>query len=103
VAHDLDFVEAGGVQREGPLDPDAVGHLADRERPTVGPAAAADDDPLKDLYPFLLSLDHFDVDARGVAGPKRRHVGAELFAFDLFDRGHGVTSFTWKRWANSVS
>src|SRR5690349_10247921 len=36
---DLDLLQAGRVQREGALDADAVGDLADRERRAVGAVA----------------------------------------------------------------
>src|SRR4029079_402901 len=63
----LDLVDLGRVQRERALDADPEGVLADGERLAHAGALALDHDPLEDLDPLAVALDHPEVHAHGVA------------------------------------
>src|SRR3712207_4311218 len=78
----LDLGDAGRVDREGPLDADAEGDLADGERLPQAAALAAQDEALEDLDPLPAPLDHADVHLDGVAGPEVGQIVAQLRALD---------------------
>src|SRR5215212_10581451 len=87
---DLDALDLRRVHRERPLDADAEGLLAHRERFAHALALALDDDPFEDLDTAPRALDHLKVDADGVARLEAGHVLAQLALLDaLDDRAHG--------------
>src|SRR3954447_15647374 len=65
---DLDVVDDRGVEREGALDTDAEGDLADREGLADAAAVATDDDALEDLDARAGALDDLHVDVDRVTG-----------------------------------
>src|SRR3954471_17318844 len=74
--HDLDLLEDRRVEREGALDTDAEGDLADREGAPDAGALDPDHDALEDLDPRARALGDLDVDLDGVAGAELREVVA---------------------------
>src|SRR5262245_30388921 len=85
---DVDLVDLRRVQRERALDADAEGVLADRERLAGAGPLPLDHDPLEDLDPLAVALDHPEVDAHRVARLEAGHV-AQLTALDVLDgRAH---------------
>src|SRR5262245_17639486 len=66
-ARQLHALDAGRVQREGPLHPDAVGDPADGEGGLAAFPTLADHHALEELGPLLLALDDLHVHAHGVA------------------------------------
>src|SRR3954447_26409120 len=75
--HDLDLLEDRGVDREGALDADAEGDLADREGPADARALDSDHDALEHLDAGAVALDDLDVDLDGVAGAEGGDVVAQ--------------------------
>ena len=73
------------MQRERALDADAEGLLADGERLAGTGALALDHDPLEDLDPLALALDHPEMDANRVPGLELRDVVAQLGALECLD------------------
>src|SRR3954468_501080 len=73
----LDLGDVRGVHREGALDADVVGDLADREGLADAAALAADDHAQELLDPGARALDDADVDIHGVARPEVRDVGTQ--------------------------
>src|SRR5688572_18173848 len=63
---DLDLVDDRRVEREGPLDTDAEGDLADGEGAADAAAVDADHDTLEDLDPGPVALDDLHVHLDGV-------------------------------------
>ena len=78
----LELGDLGAVKREGTLDTDAEGKLADGEGLAGGAAAHADDVALEDLdtlaVAFLDAIMHLDV----VANADLRNVLTDLLALD---------------------
>src|SRR5690242_4089734 len=72
---DLDAVDAGAVDRVGPLDADAEADLADREGLAEARPLATDHDALEDLDPGAATLDDPGVDLERVAGAEVGDVG----------------------------
>ena len=68
---DLDLVDDRGVEREGPLDADTEGDLADREGLGHTGAVATDDDTLEDLDTGARAFHDLDVDLDRVTGAER--------------------------------
>src|SRR5690606_20652397 len=87
--HHLDLVNARRVQGEGPLHPDALGHLADGEGLAEPAAVAAQDDAFKHLDALPVGLHHFDVDPHRIPGAKIRHIVPHLLLFQLANDIHG--------------
>src|SRR6187200_27566 len=91
--HDLDGLEDRGVQREGALDADAEGDLADGERAADPRTVDADHDALEDLDTRAAALDDLHVDLDGVTGAEGRDVVALVDIADLGkDVGHVCSS-----------
>src|SRR5207249_1210484 len=65
---DLDLLDLGRVEREGPLDTHPERLLADGEGLARAGALSLDHDPLVDLDPAPLALDHLEMDADGIPG-----------------------------------
>src|SRR5690606_26078316 len=65
---DLDRVDGGRVQREGPLDADAEADLPHGEGLAHAAAGASDHDALERLDAGAVALDDLDVHLDGVAG-----------------------------------
>src|SRR5690348_14108922 len=63
---DLDLVDDRRVHREGALDADPVGELADGEGLVDPTTLATDDHALEHLDALLVALDHAHVDLEGV-------------------------------------
>src|SRR5215207_2150317 len=74
--HDLDGLEDRRVEREGPLDADAEGDLADGEGAADAGSVDPDDDALEDLDAGAVALDDLDVHLDGVTGAEGRDVVA---------------------------
>ena len=72
------------MDRERPLDADAKGKLADRERLPHSAALTTDHDTLEDLRTATAALDHLEVDADAVARVETRHL-AQLSALEAVD------------------
>src|SRR5215208_692613 len=73
---DLDALEDRRVEREGALDTDAEGDLADREGAADAGAVHADHHALEDLDAGAGALDDLHVHLDGVTGPEGREVVA---------------------------
>ena len=73
------------MERERPLDPDAEGLLAHRERLARAGALPLDDDALEDLHAPALSLDDLEVDAHGVPRLELGDALAQLSALECLD------------------
>src|SRR5262249_3510221 len=71
---DVDLVDLRRVERERALDADAEGVLPNRERLAGAGALALDHDPLEDLDPLAVALDHPEVHADGVPRLEPGHV-----------------------------
>src|SRR2546426_535046 len=91
--HDLDALDARGVQRKGALDTDAVGDAPDRERRPNTLAAPPDDDPLEELRALFLALDDLDVDADRVARTESVTVLLDLPRLDQPNGVHEMVPF----------
>src|SRR5262249_19353820 len=85
---DVDLVDLRRVQRERGLHAHAERVLAHREGLADAGALALDHDPLVDLDPLPVPLDHAEVDAHGVARLEAGHV-AQLATLEVLDdRAH---------------
>ena len=73
------------MQREGALDAHPEGLLADGERLARAGPLPLDHDPLEDLDPRALALDHLEMDTHGVSRLELREIVAQLGALELFD------------------
>src|SRR5688500_1432123 len=82
---ELDLLEDRAVHREGALDADGEGDLADREGLAHARALAADDDALELLDTGAVALDDANVDVHGVAGAEGRDVGAQRSRVDAVE------------------
>ncbi len=93
MTHDLELGDLRGVNREGTLDANTVGDLANGEGLTGASALEADDVTLEALdtlaVAFLTTVEPLDVVAREQA----RHVLADLLTLDCADVIH-VTFLT---------
>ena len=89
-ASDLELLDLRRVDGKGPLDADAEGLLANRERLPAPAALALDHDALEDLGPAAGALDHLEVDADAVAGREPRHPPQLALLDALDDRAHGL-------------
>ena len=78
------------MQREGSLDADAEGLLADGEGLADATALALDHDSLEDLGAGAAALDHLEVDANAVAGGELRATLQLLLLETLDDRAHVI-------------
>ena len=87
---DLERLDLGGMQREGSLDADAEGLLADGEGLADATALALDHDSLEDLGAGAAALDHLEVDANAVAGGELRATLQLLLLETLDDRAHVI-------------
>src|ERR1700710_2828332 len=84
---DLEFLDLRRMQREGPLDADAKGLLADREGLAHAGALAPQHDALEDLGAFARSLDHLEVNAHTIAGAEGGKTLPQLVTLDFVDYG----------------
>src|SRR4051812_27270923 len=85
---DVDLVDLRRVQRERALDADAEGVLAHGEGLADAAPLPFDDDPLEDLDPLAVALDHLEMNADGIARLEAGHV-AQLAALEVLDdRAH---------------
>ena len=85
MADDFDAGDRWRVNREDPLDADAIGDLADGSRLADPVATTLDDNAFVDLDPLLLVFDDPDVDPNGVAAREVGDVVAELTGSDFFN------------------
>src|SRR5579862_8030578 len=92
LAENLDLLDAGRVEREGPLDADAVGDPADGKRRAQSAAAAPDHGALERLEAVAPALRHLDVHAHGIPGGKRRQFRLHLLALDRDDPLHNTNA-----------
>lgn len=79
---ELDLLDDRGVHREGTLDADREGDLADREGLADTGALATDDYALELLHTGAVALDDADVDVDGVTRAEGRDVAAQRRAVD---------------------
>src|SRR5579864_4781535 len=91
-AENLDLLDAGRVEREGPLDADAVGDPTDGKRRAQPAAAAPDHGTLERLQTIAAALRHLHVHAHGISGGKRRQSRSDLLAFDRGDPLHNTNA-----------
>lgn len=84
-ADHFDLGNRGGIDREGPFDPDPVGDLADDEGLADPMAPALDDDAFEDLDSFLLVFDDADRNPHGVPAGKVGEVMTDLAFGDFID------------------
>src|SRR3954447_5642983 len=89
--HDLDLLEDRGVDREGALDADTEGDLADGEGAAHSGALHLDHHALEDLDAGAVALDHLDVHLDGVTGTEVGYVVALGLAGQVVDDRHGVS------------
>src|SRR3989344_9360532 len=87
-AQELDALDLGRVNGEGPLDADPLDQLADGEILAVAAAGPFDDDAFKALHPLLAALDDLGIDLDRVTDLERRDVLFLLACFDLTDNAH---------------
>ena len=92
VAHDLDPVDLGGVDREGPLNTHAEADLADGEGLAIGGAVPADHVALIDLDAFTIALGDAVVYLDVVADEEGRDVLPYLLLLESTNNVHGVNS-----------
>src|SRR4029453_17578996 len=88
--HDLDALDPRRVDRERPLDPDAVRNAAQGEGGAQAFPALPDHHALEDLHALLLALDDLDVHAHGVAGREGVAVLLQYAGLDGRDGIHDV-------------
>src|SRR5918999_5394796 len=81
----VDLLDLRRVQRERPLDADAEGVLAHRERLAHAGTLALDHDALEHLRAPTLALDHLEVDAHRVPGLELGDPVAQLLALECLD------------------
>ena len=96
---DLEFLDLRRVQRERPLDADAEGLLADRERLARARALALEDDALEDLGAAAVALDHLEVDAHAIARVEAGKTLPQLAPLDAVDHAAHrflATPRTWR-------
>src|SRR4051812_5960390 len=94
---DLDLGQGRRVDREGPLDPDAEAHLADREGLAGAAALAAYHRALKHLHALAVALDDADVHLQRVARGELGDVVAQLGAVDEIGAVHDRAPGSSKR------
>src|SRR4051794_36847082 len=95
--HHFDLGDGRRVEREGPLDTDAVAHLAHGEGLTDAGALAADDRALEHLHALLGALDDAHVHLEGVTRPEVRDVVPETAIVEKVGGVHGSCSGTgWR-------
>src|SRR5690606_12841442 len=92
-ADDLDLVDDRGVEREGPLNTDAEGHLADREGLADAATVPADDHALEDLDPGAGALNDLDVHLDGVTGAEVGDVVSQRRLVELVETLHDCFAF----------
>lgn len=80
---DFDLGNGRRIDREGPLDADARGDLADGEGLRDATATALDDHAFEDLVTFFFVLDDADVHFDGVARGERGDIAAKLLGGDF--------------------
>ena len=73
------------MNRERPLDADAEGLLANRERLAHARALPLDHDALEDLEAPPLALDHLEMHAHRVSRLELRNAVTQLRAFEFLD------------------
>src|SRR5205814_1158162 len=95
--HHLDVVDVRRVDREGPLDADAIALLAHRERLADAATLPTDNDALEDLDALLGALDHLDVHVDGVARVERGDVVAQRRLVDEVQPVHWKDTSLWSR------
>src|SRR3954468_10985196 len=88
LAHHLDALQHGRMQREGTLHADAARDLADLEGLAHTAVLAADADALEGLDTLLVTLAHADVHADGVAGTEAGDVVPQVLLLGLDERMH---------------
>lgn len=88
VTHDLELGDLRGVNREGTLDADAIGDLADREGLARTGTLETDDVALEDLDALAITLLDAVVHLDVVADQDARHVLADLLTLDCADVIH---------------
>jgi hypothetical protein len=74
------------MEWERALDAHTKGLLADRERLAEARALPLDADPLEDLDPLSVALDHLEVHAQRVARLELGQVRAQLALLEALDR-----------------
>src|SRR6185312_4197653 len=89
VPDDLDLLDPRTVHHERPLDADAAGDLAHRDRARDATATQAHDRALEDLDALLAALDHAGRHLDRVAGGELGQVAADLVGDDLVEDVHG--------------
>lgn len=83
LALDVYLLDRRAVQREYPLNANAVGYLANGERLVKTAVLARYDNPLEDLDPLAGSLLDLNVNTKGISGTKLRcGVRLEIFLLD---------------------
>src|SRR3990172_7495762 len=90
---DLDLLDPRGVQREGPLDPHAVGFLPDLEGGGDRVAVESDHDPLEVLDPLLLPFPDPEVHAHRVPRLELRAIAAQLRTLQFLEELHRTPPF----------
>src|SRR4029079_19792213 len=88
VTDDLDLLDAGAVDLEGPLDADTARDPADRDRARDPAAAEAHHDALEDVDPRAVAFHDLGRDLDRVARGELGKVGAELVGDDLVEDVH---------------
>ena len=93
-AGDLDGLQVRGVNREGTLNTDAEGDLADGEGLADAGALTTDADTLEELCTLVVALDNLYVYFEGIAWAEGRDIVAQLCCIDLVnDVGHANLPF----------
>ena len=87
---DLELLDLRRVEREGPLDADSEGVLADGEGLAGAAALALDHDALEHLGPAAVALDHLEVDPHAVAGAELGALLENALLEALDDCAHGA-------------
>src|SRR5436190_6304738 len=82
---DFDLVDLRRVQRKGPLHAHAERLFPNGERLACPRPLSLQDDPLEDLDPLPLTLDHLEVHAHGVPRLELRKSLAQLGALEAVD------------------
>lgn len=78
LADDLNLLQVRGVYREGTLNTDTEGNLADRERLTDAVTLTTNDEASEDLGTGNRTLDNLDVYVEGIARTEVRDIVAQL-------------------------
>ena len=93
-AGDLDGLSVRGVNREGTLNADAEGDLADGEGLADAGALTTDANTLEELCTLVVALDNLYVYVEGIAWAEGRDIVAQLCCIDLVnDVGHANIPF----------